>query len=938
MRAEENWQRVEELFFACGELAEEARHPFLDEACSSDRALRQRVECLLAASDSVGDRFERVVREAATIEVEAADLPPSAALGPFRLLEVLGEGGMGEVYLGERADGAYHQRVAIKVVKGGLIGPLVERRFERERQILARLEHPAVARLLDGGTTPEGRPYLVMEYVDGEPIDVFCDHHQLPISSRLELFRKVCTGVQVAHSSLVVHRDIKPSNILVTVDGRPKLLDFGISKLLEDGDAAESTALTILGQRVLTPEYASPEQVREEPITTAVDVYALGLLLHRLLTGDRPYAVPTTRGEELRKAICDTPPERPSATVARLATADPARCKAIAAARATEPGRLRRRLSGDLDHILAKALRKEPNERYGSVEQLSADIDRHLQGLPIEARRGGWRYRTGRYLRRHRVGVTAGASTVLALAIGLVGQMRATQRANRETARANLEARSSAQVADFLVRLFDASDPTRTRDVLTARQLLDRGVERIQKELTDQPLVQARLMSTLGRVYHNRGLFAEAEPLFATSLERRLQHLPPGHPDIATSELDLADDLRVQGRVKEAMPHYEQAVSIRRAHFGSDSIELAEALNNMALGLLRTADYDRAGALLQTAFEIRKRRLGDDYLVSQSLHNLTLLAILRGDYRTAVATGREALALRSRVIAPDHPSRGRTLALLAGPVRELGDYAEAERLLRAALDIMRKSWGDYHVDVLGTEGDLAYVRHLEGDWATAEATQRKVLELEREHLGPDHREVAITLDHLGRQLADRGDLDGAEGFLRRSLELRARIYPADHPSVAEGRYRLGRLLLRRRKVKEAEPLLREALTARRKALPATHPDVGDSLLGVAELLRLQGSPSAATPLAEEGLSILRQALPPNHLRIADAQAILGECLLGERRFDASETALLASHHGFSQRLGADAAPTRDARARLARLYHEWGRPSAAAQYEGGHVP
>ncbi|MEO1085707.1 MAG: serine/threonine-protein kinase, partial [Acidobacteriota bacterium] len=519
-------------------------------------------------------------------------------LGPFRLLEVLGEGGMGTVYLGERADGTYQQQVAIKVVKEGLIGTHVKRRFERERQILARMEHPSVARLLDGGTTPEGLPYLVMEYVAGQPIDVYCDQHRLSIEARLRLFRKVCLGVQMAHSNLIVHRDLKPSNILVSADGLPKLLDFGISKLLEEDDPAAGTALTLLGQRVLTPEYASPEQVRDEPITTGVDIYALGLLLHRLLTSDRPYALPTTRGEALRKAICETPAERPSVTVARLTSADLSKGEAIAAARSTEPRRLRRRLAGDLDHIVSKALRKEPSERYESVELLSADIDRHLEGLPVEARRGGWRYRTGRFLRRHRVAVVAGVSVVLALAAGLVGQTREAERANREAERATLEATTSARVADFLVTLFDASDPMLTREVPTGRQLLDRGVERIHHELSDEPLIQARLMSTLGRVYHNQGLFAEAEPLFATALERRQEVLEAGHPDIATSHLDLADDLRTQGRLEAAMPHYEQAVSMRREHFGADSIELAQALNNMALGLIRIGDYDRAQELL----------------------------------------------------------------------------------------------------------------------------------------------------------------------------------------------------------------------------------------------------------------------------------------------------------------------------------------------------
>ncbi|MEM9557850.1 MAG: serine/threonine-protein kinase [Acidobacteriota bacterium] len=886
-----DWARVEELFFEAEALPKEARSRFLDRSCLDEPDLRLQVERLLAAADLVdgdrddgapdGDRIERIVQRAvdARTEADAAEASATAAdpidrVGPFRILELLGEGGMGSVYLAERADGAFDQKVAIKVVKQGLFGRHVERRFERERQILARLEHPAVARLLDGGTTVAGQPYLVMEFVDGEPIDTYCDRHRLPISARLELFRTVCLAVQVAHRNLVVHRDLKPSNILVTADGRPKLLDFGISKLVEGDEEPAGTALTYLGQRVLTPEYASPEQVRGEPITTAVDVYALGLLLHRLLTGDRPYPLPESRGEELRKAICDTPAERPSATTARLATTAPSLAEAAAAARATEPRRLRRRLTGDLDHIVSKALRKEPGERYATVELFAADIGRHLDGLPVEARRGGWRYRAGRFLARHRAGVAAVAAVVVALAVGWFGQVREAERANQEAQRANAEAMATAEVADFLVGLFDAADPTLTREQITARQLLDRGVERIEDELADQPLVQARLMSTLGRVYHNDGAFAAAEPLFAGALELRQRHLPSGHPDIATAHLDLADDLRVQNRLDEAMPHYRQALALRRESFGEESLEVAQVLNNMALGLMRAADYERAADFLQRSIEIRRRHLGEHMLIAQSLHNLTLIGIHRGDYRAAAAAGLEAIEQKRRLLAPDDPSLGRTLFERAYALRKLGDLAAAEGHLVESLELLRKAWDESHVAVLAARGDLAYLRHLVGDQEAAEVEQRAVLELKRQHLGPEHREVAFTLHSLGQQLVDRGDVEKAETVLRRSLELRLRIYPASHPNVASGRHELGSLLLARGRIDDAEPLLREALAVRRQALTPTHPRLADSLLAVADLLLARQDSHAAHPLAEEALSILAAALPTDHPRVAAARAVL----------------------------------------------------------------
>ncbi|MDA8018324.1 MAG: serine/threonine-protein kinase [Thermoanaerobaculia bacterium] len=894
MSARKDWRRIEELFFQCVELPADERSHWLARECGDDESLRRSVEHLLAAESSAESRLEGIVRRAVEDELDpesgsepgSFDAPPERPehVGPYRVLEVLGEGGMGTVFLGERADGTYEQRVAIKVVKQGLLAPQASCRFERERQLLARIEHPAVARLLDGGTTPAGIPYLVMEFVDGEPIDRYCDRHRLSISERLRLFREVCAGVHAVHRNLVVHRDLKPSNILVAPDGQPKLLDFGISKLLEDEEQAQSTALTVLGQRPLTPEYASPEQIRDEPITTAVDVYAAGLLLHRLLTGDRPYPLPKTGGEELRRTICEVPAERPSMTVARLQTEDRSRAMALAESRATEPGRLQRQLAGDLDHIVRKALRKEPGERYASVERLSADIERHLEGLPVEARRGGWRYRAARFLRRNRVAVVAAASVVLALGLGLIGQAREAkrasreaERANREAERANLEARASAEVVDFLVELFDASDPTLTRDQLTARELLAKGVERIHDDLADQPLTQAHLMSTLGRVYHNRGLFPEADSLFAGALDRRQEHLATGHPDTATSHLDLADNLRVLGRTEEAMPHYEQALEVRREVFGAESLETAQVLNNFALGLIRLADYPRAEELLEKVLEIRRRELGDDYLVAQSLHNLTLIASRQGDYRAAVSRGRETMELKERVLPHDHPSAARTMSLIAGPLRELGDYAEAELRLRQALEIMRNAWGDSHLDVLAARGDLALLRHLQGDREAAEAEQRDVLALKQQHLGDEHREVAISLDALGRQLDDRSDLVGAEDFLRRSLDLRLRLYPEEHPSVAYGRHQLGAFLLRLDRLEAAEPLLRDALAARRESLPSTHPSLGRTLVQLADALCRQGSVQEATGLAREGLQILKDAFPTAHPDLVAATSVVASC-------------------------------------------------------------
>lgn len=843
MRDASDWQEIQELFFAAEGMTPSERAAFLDGRCAERDDLRRAVEKLLVADNRTGDMVAEIVgraavehfvdqpteavptEDASSEAVPTANTEPEAGerIGPYRLIRVLGQGGMGTVYLAERVDGEYESQVAIKVIRGGLSLGEARRRFLQERQILARLNHPAVARLFDGGTTVAGSPYLVMEYIDGLPIDVYCDHHRLSIRQRLELFAEICQAVDDAHGNLVVHRDLKPSNILVTEDGRPKLLDFGISKLLDSHHSE-----TAFGQRVLTPEYASPEQIRDQPITTAVDIYALGLLLHRLLTGTRPYPVKPTTSAEWFRTICEVEPERPSVAVRRLAKNEGDDVlEGIANARAVSPSHLLRRLAGDLDHIVTKALRKEPRERYRSVDRLAADIRRHLQGLPVEARRGGFRYRAVRFVRRHRTPVVAALVAFFSLAFGLLGQAREAQRANRE-------AIASAQVVDFLTDLFNASDPVETLDTTTVADLLHRAVERVQSELEGQPQVQARLMSTLGRVYHNRGLFEEALPLFRGALERRQAVLPAGDPQIATTHLDLADDLRVLGQLDEAMPHYEKALQQRERHFGSDSLEVAQVLNNMALGWIHGAESARAASLLTRALEIRRRELGRHYLVTQCLHNLTLIALRRGDYRQAESRARETLEIKAEVLPPRHPSTGRTMTLLAQALRELGDYAEAERTLTQAIEILREVWGDEHLDVLAAVGDRAELRSLQGD-TSAEAEQRRVLALKREYLGPRHREVAISLVALGAQLRDEGRLV------------------------------------------EAEALLREALDIRREVLVEGHPSTARTMLALAETLRLAGRFEESVSLADQGMRWLVEGLPPGHPDIAEGRRVQEAC-------------------------------------------------------------
>ncbi|MEM8932121.1 MAG: serine/threonine-protein kinase, partial [Acidobacteriota bacterium] len=472
------WRRAQELFHTALEHPVEERSAWLDRTCGEDRRLYAAVVALLDAADGATDRVDRVVDSAAT--TLAGGHPDR--IDAYRILDLLGRGGMGAVYLAERDDEHYRQQVAIKVVRHGLGHPELLARLRQERQILANLRHPHIARLLDGGNTVDGSPYVVMEHIDGEPIDTWCDHHRLDVDRRLELFAKVCDAVQHAHRNLVIHRDLKPSNLLVDRDGEPKLLDFGIAKLLDPALVGPSSAETAPGVLHLTPEYASPEQFGDLPLTTATDTYSLGVVLYELLTGRRPHVV---RRARLPFAVCGIEP--PLASDAMGQSADPDR---VAVDRATTVDSLRRRLTGDLDTILDKALRKEPERRYASVEQLADDVRRHLTGLPVLARPATFRYRVGKFVARHR-------AATLATLVGsiLVSMLTAfyTTRLSDERARVLAEASRRATVGDFLIRLFGAAHPDEARgDELTLREFLDQSASHLEAEL-DEPELRSEI-------------------------------------------------------------------------------------------------------------------------------------------------------------------------------------------------------------------------------------------------------------------------------------------------------------------------------------------------------------------------------------------------------------------------------------------------------------
>ena len=809
----ERWRRLDALVGAALERSAGERADFLERACADDESLRLEAESLLAVDGEAEGFLEAGALAAAAV---------GERIGPYRVEREIGAGGMGVVYLAERADDAYRGRVAIKLLQMGTLGagavPDLVRRFHSERQILASLDHPSIARLLDGGATADGRPYLVMEHIDGLPVDAYCDAHRLSVRRRLELFREVCGAVHYAHQNLVVHRDLKPSNILITAAGTPRLLDFGIAKLLDPGRFAIVAEATTAGLRPMTPHYASPEQVRGDAITTASDVYSLGVLLYQLLTGRLPFRVVGLAPAELARLLSETEPPRPSSVVQDAAEDgagdDAASPEEVSSRRGTGPVQLRRQLAGDLDHIVTKALRADPVERYGSVEQLSEDLQRHLEGLPVLARQDALGYQVKSFLRRYRWAVAV-VCLILALVVGfaaaMAGQAAKTARqrdlAEQERDRARQERERAEQVSDFMVGLFRESDPwAASGDQVTVRQLLERGADKIERELEGQPEVRASLQDAIGTVYRELALFDESSRLLESALATREASLGAAHPDVAESLVNLALVYRRQGR------------------------------------------YDAAERLLQRALEIREHALGARDGVAEVLRYLSELYRDQGRFAQAEETGRRALGIFRRVLGPEHHEVAATLNSLAGAAARQGRLEEAQRLLEETLAISEKALSG--MATAAVLYNLADLRLQLGAPADAGPYFERALATFSELIGGPHPNIATV--HLG--LASVAELEerwsAEEQHLRQALAIYEETVGADHDLAAVCRYRLGLLELRRERLTAAEPLLESALAIRERALGPEHPLIAESLLALADLRRRQQRPARAASLCQ----------------------------------------------------------------------------------------
>ncbi len=894
------WRQLEEIFQSALELPEEQRESYIAAASGADEALHNELRDLLSAHVSSGSFLEEPVVEGGISQLirEQEDDFKSRKIGPYRLLKKLGEGGMSRVYLAVRDDDEYQKLVALKVIPQDLDGEELRRRFRTERQILASLDHPNIAKLLDGGTTEGGAPYFVMDYIEGVPIDEYCSTSRLSVVDRLELFRTVCAAVQYAHQNLVVHRDIKASNILVAEDGTPKLLDFGIAKLLKPEAFAARVEFTATRIRPMTPSYASPEQIRGRHITTATDVYSLGVLLYKLLTGTLPHQLEKKSPREVEEAILEVEPERPSTVVSRFDSVDTVSTELTTATSAEEtpairPAQLRRRLSGDLDNIAMMALRKEPQRRYASVEMLSEDVRRHIAGLPVVAHRDSLGYRTGKFIRRNRLALAVGAAFVLLL-LGFAGTMAIqARRLAQERDQAQRERDRAEEVVSFLQEIFSLSDPEQVGgDEITAREILDRGRRRIDTELAGQPIVQASLMEAIGNVYSKLGLVEWAEGALRRSLDLRLEHL------------------------------------------GSDDAQVAQSQDSLGVLLRERGEYDEADELLQQSLETRRRVFGEEHpLVARSLLHLAQVSYDKGEaYESAERYFRQALDVLGRALGVGDPALTDIQSELGILLVQTGRFDEAEENFRQALTTRRRELGDDNPRTAESANNLAVFLGIVGRYEEALPLFRESLDTRLAILGPDHPDTGESLNNVGRLLRETGDLAGAEELYRQGLEIWRSHFGDGSPRVAFMMNNLGLVLLEQGDLDEAETYLRRALSVRREALDPDSPDLGWSLTGLGRLYLARYDPSAAEPYIHEAIGLYEASFETPHWRTAEARALLGELRVQRGQYDQAERLLLEGYEFVLENFHEGHRRTRDAAARVVRLYEAWGKPSEAAEY------
>jgi eukaryotic-like serine/threonine-protein kinase len=837
------------------------------------------------------------------------------SIGPYVLVRKLGEGGMGQVWLAEQTAPVKRQ-VALKLIKGGLYDSAVIQRFESERQSLAVMNHPAIAKVFDAGTTKDGQPYFVMEFVDGPPITRYCDNKKLKIRERLELFIKVCDGVRHAHQKAIIHRDLKPSNILVVeVDGKatPRIIDFGVAKAISPQAGAEQTQFTEMGALVGTRGFMSPEQADPNvlDVDTRTDVYSLGVVLYVLLTGMLPFDSDGGKKkpiDEMLRQLREEDPPSPSTKV----NTEKETATAAAERRGTDKKQLGKSLQGDLDWITMKAVERDRARRYGTPSELAADIERYLENRPVVARPASTSYRLKKYVQRHRIGVVTAFGAAVLLVLFAVTQSLQLRRTTRERDRAN-------RITDFMTTMFKVSNPSEARgNTITAREVLDKASRDIDTGLTEDPELKARLMYTMGKVYLSLGLDSNALSLLERALDIQRHVLGSEHLETLESAASIGKALRYQGRYPEAENLERQTLEIQRRLLGQRHPNTLTSISDLANTLFSEGRYPEAEKLQRETLQIRRDVLGPQHADTlSSMHELGITLTKEGHYADAEKLQREVFDVQRSVLGPDHPE---TLAAMNG----LGNImllevriAEAEELYREEVTLRRRVQGPENSDTLVAMGNFANALSEGGHYVEAEKLQREAVDIDTRILGPEHPQTLMAMENLSFTLGNENRFADAESLQRQIIAIGRRVLGPEHSDVLETMNGLAGNLQREGRYAEAEKLERETLDTERRVLGPEGPETLESMYNLGDTLESEGHHTEAEKLQRETLSIVSRVFGPTHPNTLSVMTNLGETLEKEGQYGEAEKLQRGTLDNVRRIYGADAPQTVDALRALA---------------------
>lgn len=811
------WKKLKKIFSEALLLKDDERKEYIIRAADGDKTIIKEAETLLEAYETASllDQPFEEIKKSALGEFDT-DRKNGKQIGPYKIIDSVGHGGMGSVYLAERADGNFNQRVALKLLRTGLHSNEQVQRFIYERQILASLNHENIARLFDGGVTDEGQPWFVMEYVEGKPINEYCDEHKLSLDDRLELFLDVCKAVQYAHQKLIVHRDIKPTNITVKKNGTIKLLDFGIAKALNSDDYIQNDILlTQTGLLPLTPAYASPEQIRGETVSTVSDVYQLGVVLYELLTGYQPYDVSGKTPSEIEQVICEDHPTRPSSIISKMESSASVNDKIIQGRirlRRLTSGKQKRKLRGDLDTVILMALRKEPDRRYNSAEQFAKDIKNYLADRPVSAYSDSWGYRSKKFISRHKAGVSVAAAVLLMLILYTSTVTWHSQQTREALHYANEEAAKSEQLIHFMMGMFEANDPAEAMgDTVTARVLLERGIEQAET-LDNQPEIQAQMFSVVGKVYYQLGEYERAYPLLRQSMDIKNDMGQPDEIEQADSYYLLGAAMHHKGNYRESDYYFEKALDIFNSFSDHKSVQFANSLYRTAniRGVRR--DFEAAFSMHKQALYMRLNLLGESHPdVGNSYKSVGNTFHQSGDPAKAIKYFRKAADIYGVGYPEKHPAIADLKVSKARALQELNKFDKAEKYLISALAIQTDIYGEHHTNTGMSKMALGHFYRNTGDFAKAEPIYLELISVIENELSGDHPLKRPVTEALGRLYLDNNEPEKAESWLRKTTQLLSSSLRPEHPRVLTAEFRLADCLLQLQEYEEAEVLLLQVL-------------------------------------------------------------------------------------------------------------------------------